>query len=299
MPNYPVPTVKQLLKELNSKYTTSGETLFEKESFRTLVRSVVGDDEDIIRIFSMADEEQPLSSSLVTARMMMDHRVDQEKVQDAFAKLSKEFPKASGVAAAAADNSVGATLQSDRLIDHPLWVRYLELISPYFICPLGLPVEDGKKENPNTHATTTTDDEEGQAASSAGDVKIGAAEGVPVEDGKKENPNTHATTTTDDEEGQAASSAEDVKIGAAEGVPVEDKKEENPNTHATTTTDDEVGQAASSAGDAKIGAAEDDSRPPSTEDEPAEQEQEEMSTSSEDELNQPGQRGFITRVRLY
>ena len=254
-----VPTAKQLLKELNSKYTTSDETLFEKESFRTLVRSVVGDDEDMIRIFSMADEEQPLSSSLVTARMMMDHRVDQEKVQDAFAKLSKEFPKASGVAAAAADNSVGATLQSDRLIDHPLWVRYLELISPYFICPLGLPVEDGKKENPNTHATTTTDDEEGQAASSA----------------------------------------EDVKIGAAEGVPVEDKKEENPNTHATTTTDDEVGQAASSAGDAKIGAAEDDSRPPSTEDEPAEQEQEEMSTSSEDELNQPGQRGFITRVRLY
>jgi hypothetical protein len=108
--------VKLAASELRPKY--KGGKL--NELLERLVRVVVGGDEELTRLFATCgtNEEYQLSSTSGLWRRLPSS-VDYNQVQSVFEGVAKELG-----------------LSSTRLLDHPKWIRYLQLVSPCFQCPI-------------------------------------------------------------------------------------------------------------------------------------------------------------------
>ena len=121
-------------KKLQSKYTAlSPET---SGSLRVLIRNLVDDNDDLVRMFcsAMAEDSSADKDSASATWLQLPQLVDLDKVESAFHDMALDMG-----------------LESIKLSDHPEWIRFLQMISPGLDCSRYQ--EEEKAENNGPTAT--------------------------------------------------------------------------------------------------------------------------------------------------
>jgi hypothetical protein len=171
--------VKMALKELMAHH--GGDSLLVKDTCLQLVRLVVGDDEELTRLFTTTTTSVEAATSTSGLWRRLPHTLEFNKVQEAFQVLAKK------------DLDLSSSLL------HPKWVRFLQLISPCLQCP----TEEEKGEDENKVAEDRDETLPSQEKDKEGvvDNKV-ASEGSgkhhndnAVEEGK--NPPSNSATKMD------------------------------------------------------------------------------------------------------
>lgn len=215
-----------LVRKAKEELTTSNsESLSDNSTFRALVSVMVGDDDQLTRLF--AKPEDPDWSAETTSGLWrsLPSNVNVDEVEASFQQLSKELK-----------------LESSQLQRNPRWVRFLNLISPGFQCPIL--TEDPPQEAQASSSDAAKPDNDNTPTSPANDSEslVTSSSAQMVDSAIAEESNT-GNKKSDNDPDQVPPASEN----ASQDVEMEEIPEESNADNKKSDNEDDSGPAPSAS----------------------------------------------------